>query len=276
MNRRNERRTKMIGLVLWCSIFAARFAGSTGAPPPSSGQVPASLTGTWEVEHVGVDLADQMHWPMRPDDPTLRFRRLVIGPEEVRLSGSKLACKQTVWKPRPATWGQLFARGFLRSGGKKPVPSDFGFRVRKEEATKAYSLCPASGTIATFPQDVWVAPQGVDSLAMHFDTQVLLILKKIPPDSKPQASFDCAKATTPVEKTICGSLELASWDRSVAAAWSNLLRGRTAKHPQFHEEQKRWLRERDACGTNVACIEDHLARRVGELVEEDSAAGVED
>jgi hypothetical protein len=79
----------------------------------------------------------------------------------------------------------------------------------------------------------------VYSLAMHFDTQVLLNLKKVPPDSKPQASFDCARATTPIEKTICGSLAARA--------------GRV--------------------GTNVTCIEDHLARRVGELVEEDNVTG---
>jgi uncharacterized protein len=67
---------------------------------------------------------------------------------------------------------------------------------------------------------------------------------------------------------ICGSFDLASWDRSVARAWREGLERRPQKQAHLRKTQKEWLRERDACGSKAECIDDLPWRRVDELTEE--------
>jgi uncharacterized protein YecT (DUF1311 family) len=143
-------------------------------------------------------------------------------------------------------------------------------KVTKNQTTTAYSLCPSSGRKASrFPADHWVVPQEPDRLALHYDNQVLLLLQRRPAGAKPTASFDCAKAATATEKTICGSFDLASWDRSVALAFRRSLERQTPpKQAELRQGQKAWLRKRDACGSKVECIDDEQWRRVGELVQQ--------
>jgi uncharacterized protein len=99
---------------------------------------------------------------------------------------------------------------------------------------------------------------------MHLDSQVMLILTRRRPDAKPRASFSCDKASTPTEKAICGSFTLAALDRSVALAWrrSSVSSGVSAERLQ---EQKAWLRTRDACGTDAACLERVMDQRITQL-----------
>jgi uncharacterized protein YecT (DUF1311 family) len=78
----------------------------------------------------------------------------------------------------------------------------------------------------------------------------------------PAASFDCAKAAAPVEKTICSDVNLARRDRDVAEAYHQLV-GNTdneaAKTP-VRDAQRAWLASRTArCGSKpgkdgVACL----------------------
>jgi uncharacterized protein YecT (DUF1311 family) len=77
----------------------------------------------------------------------------------------------------------------------------------------------------------------------------------------PSPSFDCAKASTAVEKTICSDANLARQDRYVAAAYLQETAGKNeaAKKP-IREAQRAWLASRTArCGTKtnsaaVACL----------------------
>ena len=245
------------------------------APHPTSaeapGGVPQHLVGVWEVEHVAVDGQDQIHWSVRPEQPALVGRTLLISADEVKFEGDKaVQCKQSRWRPRRATWGYLFAKGFPRPpvGGRSPTPTpdDFDVKVNRTQQVTAYSVCPQPGPDANrFPMDSWVALQGPDRLALHLDAQVLLLLHRRPTGAKPTASFDCAKAESLTEKTICGSLDLASWDRSVALAFRQALARHPEKEKDIRGNQQAWLRERDGCGGNAACIDEHLWRRVDEL-----------
>jgi uncharacterized protein YecT (DUF1311 family) len=77
----------------------------------------------------------------------------------------------------------------------------------------------------------------------------------------PQASFDCAKATAPIEKTICSDANLARQDRYVAEAYRQKTGGtdEAVKKP-IRDAQRAWLASRAArCGTRasaavVACL----------------------
>lgn len=247
------------GMLWWSSASAA----PTAAPAP-----PAGLAGTWEVEKVAVDLQDQMHWAFRPDDPQLLGRELVVEPERVRLGAGSLDCKPG-WKAQPSTWGALIGKGFPRpSGGgrsKTPTPVDFGLSLPAKGAVTAYSTCSGG---AAFPQDRWVALTDADTLALHYDNQVLLILKRRPATAAPRASFACARAGTATEKAICASHTLAGWDRSVAAAYEQALERRPDDATRIQPEQQEWLRKRNACGADTKCLQDQMVERVSMLVQE--------
>ena len=78
------------------------------------------------------------------------------------------------------------------------------------------------------------------------------------------ASFDCAKASSEVEKLICSDDELSKLDESLNRAYQKAL-----EHTLFKEQtirsQKRWLRKvRDAC-KDTRCIKKAYEARIKEL-----------
>lgn len=90
--------------------------------------------------------------------------------------------------------------------------------------------------------------------ALSLIPNYLLILKPAP--SRITASFNCAKASSPAERTICSDPVLAGWDRSVQLAYDN--------HGDV-DEQRAWLAERDKCSTNKSCLQGAMSLRVMNL-----------
>jgi uncharacterized protein YecT (DUF1311 family) len=63
----------------------------------------------------------------------------------------------------------------------------------------------------------------------------------------PVASFDCAKAATPVERAVCADAALARLDREVAQAYAARLEAADpAGKPAIRAAQRAWLGRRDA------------------------------
>jgi hypothetical protein len=243
------------------------------ASPAAEAALPAALVGTWDVERVAVDSGDQPHWKFRPDDPQLLGRELVIDGERARFNGAKEPnCDRPGWKRRPSTWGRLVAAGLLRGGGESdPSPADYGLEVSRKAAVTAYSFCNGAGDPrqrepagAAWAQGSWLVPQTPTRLVMHLDDQTLLILVRRKADAKPQASFPCARAASPTEKAICASFALAAWDRSVALGWRHATENGTTD--ELLAEQKAWLRTRDACAADAACLEETMRKRTTSLM----------
>ena len=82
------------------------------------------------------------------------------------------------------------------------------------------------------------------------------------------ASFDCKKAKTETEKSICGSDELSKRDEQLAKAYREAL-SRTAKagaKQKLQREQREWPALRDArCHTNVSCLKSEYDDRIAQL-----------
>jgi len=72
---------------------------------------------------------------------------------------------------------------------------------------------------------------------------------------------------TPTETTICGSHELAGWDRGVDAAFKAPLARSPEKARDLRDNQKAWLKKRDACGAKAECVDELLWQRVEELAQ---------
>lgn len=74
------------------------------------------------------------------------------------------------------------------------------------------------------------------------------------------ASFDCAEATTKVEKMICGDAELSKLDEEMASAYA----GASEQKTQFKglkEQQREWLRERNRC-LDAGCMQEKYRQRL--------------
>lgn len=89
----------------------------------------------------------------------------------------------------------------------------------------------------------------------------------------PQPSFDCAKAGTAVEKSICGDVALARLDRKLARAYRATLAGayEEPKQKEIRDAQRAWLKSRTgACGAEkdaalVKCLSDLYVKRIRAL-----------
>jgi uncharacterized protein YecT (DUF1311 family) len=63
-----------------------------------------------------------------------------------------------------------------------------------------------------------------------------------------RTSFDCARARTDAENTVCANEDLADADRELAAAYAGLVsRLPPEEKGRLREEQRQWMRMRDGC-----------------------------
>ena len=91
------------------------------------------------------------------------------------------------------------------------------------------------------------------------------------PDPRaPAPSFDCAAATTRVEKLICSDVELARLDRKVAEAYASNLKyaADDAAQADLKQKQQVWLGQRDASCTGadaLACLRGGYETRLEDL-----------
>jgi uncharacterized protein len=76
------------------------------------------------------------------------------------------------------------------------------------------------------------------------------------------ASFDCAKASSFVEKAICSDKQLSGMDDQLARLYKTA-RG-AASNAALEAEQKAWLSSRDQC-TDAACLKKAYADRIAAL-----------
>jgi uncharacterized protein YecT (DUF1311 family) len=198
----------------------------------------------------------------RPDDPQLVGRLVTFDGSSVTFDGDYKACAQATRTTTQMAIGQLIRLIFPDhpNYGKVHVarPAEFGLTTAPATIVGATRFrCAAPGvnhgadwTGAT------LFPVGGSRWALSLIKDHLLILE--PATGPIRASFNCAKANTVAEQTICGDRLLAGWDRSVAAAYQD---GGGDK-----ADQRAWLAERDKCGADKACLHDSMSLRTLNLL----------
>jgi len=79
------------------------------------------------------------------------------------------------------------------------------------------------------------------------------------------ASFDCGKAQTAVEKEICKdeNYDIGNRDKILAQLYRDLKQ--EGGHDAVLKGQKAWLKERDACGAKPKCLAQRYDERIAEL-----------
>ncbi|CAO3381157.1 lysozyme inhibitor LprI family protein [Azospirillum argentinense] len=81
------------------------------------------------------------------------------------------------------------------------------------------------------------------------------------PTAAAAASFPCSKATTPTEKAICADPALSALDERLAATYRAALERLSGANPEegsagaaVKADQRAWLRDRDSCRADAACL----------------------
>ena len=72
-----------------------------------------------------------------------------------------------------------------------------------------------------------------------------------------QPSFDCGKAASVSEKTICANAELSRLDFQLGRTWESLLLAfdiDPVQQPQMRKDQRAWIARRQECGEDANCI----------------------
>lgn len=77
------------------------------------------------------------------------------------------------------------------------------------------------------------------------------------------ASFDCSKATTEFEKTICSNQEISVLDDKLTATYKKVL----LINPEIKNNQREWLKKTSHCDKNtyVDCVKNAYTDRLSEL-----------
>lgn len=80
------------------------------------------------------------------------------------------------------------------------------------------------------------------------------------------ASFDCTKAKTADEKTICRNQSLSDADVKMATMFQmNTRLVMMGARGNMQDRQREWLAERNACKGNLPCLTAAYDRRIREL-----------
>jgi uncharacterized protein len=89
-------------------------------------------------------------------------------------------------------------------------------------------------------------------------------------DAAPQdrPSFDCRKAVSPAEKTICANVELSRLDFRLSKIWKTMLNDFDLDDGQktlIRSDQKAWLAQRNQCSDDADCIGKLYRNRLSSL-----------
>ncbi|KVM63964.1 hypothetical protein WJ59_19500 [Burkholderia gladioli] len=114
----------------------------------------------------------------------------------------------------------------------------------------------------------WIALADDQKMYLRWRDEVMLVLMKIPSNAPIQASFPCLKASTSTEHAICGSYQLAAFDQSIAESYRravNQAKASGSPMASLIQDQRLWVKDRDACGANVECLLGSMRRRLAAL-----------
>lgn len=117
---------------------------------------------------------------------------------------------------------------------------------------------------------IWLIRLDQLRYAISWHDETLLVLERVKDDAKPVASFDCAKATTTVEKTICGNVGLAAYDKSLSQSYKQVLDyyllHNKIEANKLKQSQVQWLMQRNKCGNKLHCLETQMEERIDNLI----------
>ena len=182
--------------------------------------------------------------------PGFRSFELVYStPEKYDQPQSKFSMLMADTEKDDSSNKELKLTGEIRSS-----QTDSCLEVQEPEGTKCYTL-PGEVEVARTAPTLPAAPTVAEPSAMV----------SVPAVAAGQGpSFDCAKASTAVEKMICSEPQLAQADLAMVTAYKAKL-GTISDVQTLKQAQAQWRRRvRDACG-DVACLHTAYEQRTAQL-----------
>lgn len=260
--------SRQVATGLIVGVFAVPFfARASSAPTIENGE--------WQVTEVRVDRQATRTLAYGPNDARLRYRLAHIQPNQVEFDTPEhAACDRPSWKERQTAVGPLWRGSFPGRGTppEQPTARDWGLSLRDTDLVHVHDLNCSKGGFG--PENgetpgTWFLPLADGQLAVRWHDGTVLLLRKLGLAERPKASFDCAKAGTPTEHTICSSHNLAGLDRSVSEAYSTARKSANEIDPEtakaLSTKQATWLRVRNACDVDARCLDQAMRQRIEEL-----------
>jgi uncharacterized protein len=95
---------------------------------------------------------------------------------------------------------------------------------------------------------------------------VALLLAPVAANAADYAPLDCAKARSPVEKTICGNYALGQAEARMATLyeWTTQFVA-MGQRGAIQDDQRAFIRARESCGPDLACLLGTYDRRIDQL-----------
>jgi uncharacterized protein YecT (DUF1311 family) len=110
------------------------------------------------------------------------------------------------------------------------------------------------------------ARRGLKMIAAATVAAAVLAGASAVPAGAASPSFSCAGRLAPAEAAVCSDDGLAALDRTLATAYTRMLDSFPAgEKSTLRDVQKAWIAQRDACGTDKACIRAAYEARIGQL-----------
>jgi len=84
------------------------------------------------------------------------------------------------------------------------------------------------------------------------------------------AAFDCKAAATPTERAICADPALRDLDAELGSAYAQALHATADGSAALRQQQRDWLRTRDACGADAGCLATQYRQRLARFARPDA------
>jgi len=271
-------------------VTLAMFSVACQAEEPAnkgSSNLPGSMLGTWQVTEVLFDQGDNQSIQGLDDKylvPKYQGRIFNFASDRISINTPKdTACESPKFTSRKSTVGKIIAKSISSRIFDKTQPTAKDMKLPLADETSVevlYLTCDGvlrsknrdRKVFADLSNALWFIELDKNKLAMSWQEESVLILSRVKDNAKPAASFNCAKAGTEVEKTICGSIGLAAYDKSLAQSYKQVKAYYKSKPnsksvlAELKASQREWISQRNKCGADEACLEKVMYIRIGDLI----------
>jgi uncharacterized protein YecT (DUF1311 family) len=270
-----------------CIMLSGISCRAEEMPKAKSIALPAEMKGTWQVSDVLFDQGDNevdRGLDYKYFIPIYLGRIITMTSQKITInSPDESVCEDPKFLTRKSTAANIVAKSIQTRVYENSYPSPHDMRLPLAEDTPVdvlYLTCgdkfrssePSIEVFDDLSNVRWFINLGNDRLAMNWRRQSILILSRLRDNAKPVASFDCAKAGTIPEKTICSDVGLAAYDKSLAQAYNLVMAYYRSKSDtkstiaELRAFQKKWIAKRDRCGNDIACLEKAIDHRISMLI----------
>lgn len=248
--------------------------------------LPPFMNGMWQVTKVYVDTGESRRNIARDDkfnDYIYQGRTLSVSPRNMAINTPvDDPCSMPGFYTKPTTVKALIDNSISTRlpGGTAPPVEDMKLPVLAGDKIDVhYLMCEGKhasknrGSVVeeNLSNAVWFIVMSEHALLMSWQEETILLLEPVTGSTKPIASYNCAKAGTVVEKTICGSVGLAAYDKSVSETYKKIRayyrsKSNTGKYlKELKKNQMEWLKKRNSCGNDEKCLEKSMAKRISNM-----------